>query len=78
MVCWWIVFMGFVDIIWLVYGGIQEHNVHGFPFKWMELGLFLGAVGIVGYTVLNAFSKVNPEPIGDPFYQESVNFHQKH
>jgi len=74
----WSVFMGFVDVVWLVYGGIQEHNAHGFPFKWMEFGLFLGAVGIVGYTCLNAYAKVNPEPIGDPFYQESVNFHQKH
>jgi hypothetical protein len=77
-VSWWIVFMGFVDIVWLVYGGIQEHNAHGFPFKWMEAGLFLGAIGLIGYTVLNAFSRVNPEPTGDPFYQESVHFQQKH
>ncbi|MDH4261637.1 MAG: hypothetical protein OEV78_01185 [Spirochaetia bacterium] len=74
----WNIFIGFVDVVWLVYGGIQENNIHGFPFKWMEFGLFLGAVGIIGYSVLNAYAKVNPEPVGDPFYQESVHFHQKH
>ena len=74
----WNVFIGFVDIIWLVYGGIQEHNAHGFPVKWMEIGLFLGASGLICYFSLNAYAKVNPEPVGDPFYQESVHFHQKH
>ncbi|MDH4199007.1 MAG: hypothetical protein OEV66_01375 [Spirochaetia bacterium] len=77
-VSWWIVFMGFVDVVWLVYGGIQHENIHGYPFKWMEMGLFLGAIGIIGYSVLNAYAKVHPEPTGDPFYQESVHFHQKH
>lgn len=77
-VAWLNVFMGFVDVVWMVYGGIQKHNAHGFPFKWMELGLFFGAVGLIGYVVLNAYAKVNPEPTGDPFYQESVHFQQKH
>lgn len=76
-VAWWIAFVGFVDVVWMVYGGLQK-EIHGFPFQWMEAGLFFGAVGIIGYIVLSAYSKVNPEPIGDPFYQESVEFHQKH
>lgn len=77
-VAWFAVFMGFVDVVWMVYGGIQHHNVHGAPFSWMEVGIFLGAVGITGYVVLNAYSKVNPEPVGDPYYEDSLHFHQSH
>jgi len=76
-VAWLITFMGFVDVVWMVYGGLQ-HKIQGFPFSWMELGLYVGAVGIIGFIVLTAYAKVGPEPIGDPFYKDSLNFHQSH
>ncbi len=77
-VAWFTVFMGFVDVVWMVYGGLQHNNVHGFPFSWMEIGIFIGCIGLTGYVVLNAYSKVNPEPVGDPYYEESLHFHQSH
>ncbi|MES0488771.1 MAG: hypothetical protein ABUK01_02190 [Leptospirales bacterium] len=78
-VAWLTTFMGFVDVVWMVYAGdLQRHHFHDFPFKWMELGLYIGAVGIIGFVVLTAYSKVVPEPIGDPYYEDSLNFHQTH
>lgn len=84
-VAWLIVVMGFLDIIWMVYGGLHDtlehvHHpaIHGLPVSWMELGIFAGVIGIVGYVVLNTFAKVNQEPIGDPFYEDSQKFHQSH
>lgn len=70
-----ILFMGFVDIVWMVYGGI---HIHGFPFSWMEAGIFLGGVGLFGYIAFNAFSKANEIPVGDPYLEESKHFHQTH
>lgn len=77
-VSWLIVFMGFVDLIWLVYGGLQETNLKGagFPLGWMEIGLFIGGMGIYLFTVMNAFSRVNQIPVGDPRLEESLQFHQ--
>jgi len=77
-VAWLTVTMGFVDVVWMVYGGLQHEHVKNFPIGWMEIGLFLGAVGTVGYVVMNAYGKVNPEPVGDPYYEDSIHFHQTH
>ena len=78
-VAWGILFMGFVDVIWIVYGALDKENViKGFPISWMEIGIFLGAIGLVGYSVLRAYSKVNPIPVEDPYLEESLKFHQSH
>lgn len=76
-VSWLIVFMGFVDIVWMTYGGLQTTNLNNaFPFGLLEIGLFIGAMGAYLFLVLNAFSKVNQMPIGDPQLQDSLHFHQ--
>ncbi len=72
-VAWLTLFMGFVDVVWMVYGGL---NIKGFPFGWLELGLFFGAVGVFGYIVLAAYSKNAEVPVGDPMLEESKHFHQ--
>ena len=74
-VAWFCLFMGFVNMVWTVYGGL---HIHGFPFSWMEIGIFLGAVGIFGSLFFHYFSKVNQIPIGDPKLEESISFHQSH
>ena len=74
-IAWFCLFMGFVNTVWMVYGGL---HIHGFPFSWMEAGLFLGSVGIFGSLFFHHFSKVNQIPIGDPRLQESLKFHQSH
>ncbi|MDH5717980.1 MAG: hypothetical protein OEZ22_10110 [Spirochaetia bacterium] len=68
-------FMGFVDVIWLVYGFLDSKKI-GFPFSWMEAGIFFGAIGIFGFIVLNSYTKVNQLPVGDPKLKESLDFHQ--
>lgn len=76
-VSWLVVFMGFVDIVWMTYGGLQESNLHGaFPFGLLEIGAFIGGMGAYLLLVLNAFSKVNQMPLGDPQLQDSLHFHQ--
>ena len=74
-VAWFCLFMGFVNMVWTIYGGL---HIHGFPFSWMEAGIFLGTIGIFGSLFFHYFSKVNQIPIGDPQLQESINFHQSH
>ncbi len=98
---WITAFMGFVDVIWMVYGAFIDntanvahaetaahaeqaahaaphagHFIHGFPFGFIEIGLFLGAIGVFGFIVLRAFEKGNQVPEGDPGLQESLDFHQ--
>ena len=74
-IAWFCLFMGFVDMIWLVYGGI---HIHGFPISWMEIGLFFGSIGAFSLLFFHYYGKVNPIPIGDPKLEESVKFHQSH
>ena len=77
-IAWFILFMCFVDVVWLVFGGL-EHDGHVLiPLMWMEAGLFLGAIGIFGYTVLQAYSKAAQIPVGDQNLKASMNFHQTH
>ena len=69
-------FMGFVDIVWLVYGGLDlEKN---FPLSWNEIGAFIGSLGIFGYLFFRSLAKVNVIPVSDPDLQESLHFHQLH
>ena len=74
-IAWFCLFMGFADVVWMVYGGLP---IHGFPLGWMELGLFLASVGFFGFFFFHHYRKVNPLPVGDPNLQESRNFHQPH
>lgn len=72
-VAWLTLFMGFADVVWMVYGGL---NISGFPLGFLELGVFALAVGIFGLMVLRAFAKYPQIPVGDPYLEESKHFHQ--
>ena len=69
-------FIGFCDIIWMVYGGLQPHHVQGFPLSWSELGAFIGIIGIFAYVYFASFSKNAAMPLGDPNIDKSIKFYQ--
>ena len=82
-VTWFIVFMGFIDLVWLVNGGIQHADSNGhvhsiFPITPLEICAFFSGIGIFGLAFLKAYSKVKPLPVGDPDLEESLHFHQTH
>ncbi len=72
----WCLFMGFMDIIWSVYGGFNIKN--RFPVSWNEIGAFMGSVGLFGYVFFHYFAKSNELPVGDVDLQTSLHFHQPH
>ncbi|MCS6985125.1 MAG: hypothetical protein NZM25_08400 [Leptospiraceae bacterium] len=72
-VAWLTLFMGFADVVWMVYGGL---SLPGFPLGILELGVFAGTVGVFGLMVLKSFAKYPQVPIGDPYLEESRHFHQ--
>lgn len=79
MIASWITaFMGFVDVVWMVYGTFSEgeHAIGFPPFGFVELGLFLGAAGLYGFVVLKSFVKGNQVPEGDPNLKSSIGFHE--
>lgn len=76
-VAWFILFMGFVDVVWMVHGSMHP-MIKGWPLGWQELGAFFGVVGLFGYSVLSAYSKGSEVPAGDPELEESIHFHQTH
>ncbi len=80
-VAWYILFMSFVDVIWVVYGSALGHagaesKANVFPVGPLEIGAFIGAVGAFGIVFFKAFSKGNEAPTGDVDYDESRHFHQ--
>lgn len=80
-VAWYILFISFVDIIWVVYGSALGHadgasKVNSFPIGPMEIGAFFGAVGVFGIVFFKAFAKGNEAPTGDVDYETSRHFHQ--
>lgn len=74
-VAWLILFMGFADVVWMVHGGMDK-PMESFPLGWMEVGLFIGAIGLFGYVFFKAYAKSGMAPVGDPNYAESTHFHQ--
>lgn len=76
-IAWFILFMGYADVIWMVYGGMHP-MIKSWPLSWMEIGIFFGAVGLFGLLVLKGFSKGNQIPAGDPMLEDSLHFHQTH
>jgi hypothetical protein len=80
-VAWYVLFVSFIDIIWMVYGSALGHaggenKVNSWPVGPMEIGAFFGAVGIFGIVFFKAFAKGNEAPTGDVDYETSRHFHQ--
>ncbi|MCX7632956.1 MAG: hypothetical protein N2Z22_06465 [Turneriella sp.] len=80
-VAWAVLFVAFLDIVWLVHGSAlghtgNEHLVNSFPVGPMEIGAFFGAVGTGGIIFFRAFAEYNEAPVGDVDYETSRHFHQ--
>lgn len=71
-VCILILVVQYLDIYWLIYPNFSHEKV---AFSWMEIGIFLGFMGIFGLVVTRFLSQYNLIPIKDPRKSESINHH---
>lgn len=68
-----LIFVGhFVDVYLLVIPGTMHDHNH---FGWMEVGMFLGFLGLFTYSTFNALSKATLVAKNHPFLQESKDLH---
>jgi hypothetical protein len=65
-------FAHWIDLLWLVQ---PEFFAEGPSITWMEIGTFLGFLGLFGTMVLRFLSKNSVVAIGDPRLSESVHHH---
>ncbi|HRP70742.1 MAG TPA: hypothetical protein PLY93_14550, partial [Turneriella sp.] len=80
-VAWYSLFVTFLDIVWIVNGSVLGHEgghtkVDDLPVSLVDLGLFIGVIGLGGIMFFKAFAKVNEAPTGDIDYETSRHFHQ--
>lgn len=79
-VCYWILFMQYVDFYWLVYPNLHTNNKNMFPeqpiFNFYEIGVFLGFLGIFLYFTHKFLEKNSLVPLKDPRLDESLHHHQ--
>jgi hypothetical protein len=71
-VCTLILVMQYVDLYWLVYPNLNHDHI---TFSWVEVGAFVGFMGLFGLAVTRFLSQYNLIPIKDPRRQESLNHH---
>lgn len=71
-VCILVLIMQYVDIYWLVY---PNYNNEHLSFSWMELGMFVGFLGLFLFLATRFLSKNNLVPIKDPRIHESLSHH---
>ncbi|MCB9073529.1 MAG: molybdopterin oxidoreductase [Bdellovibrionaceae bacterium] len=71
-VCILILVMEYVDIYWLVYPNYSHEYV---AFSWMEIGAFVGFLGVFGIIVTRFLGQHNLIPIKDPRREESIHHH---
>lgn len=68
-----IIFVGhFLDVYLLITPGTMFN--HG-EFGWMEIGIFLGFLGLFTFVVLRKLAQAPLIPVNNPFLEESENFH---
>jgi hypothetical protein len=66
-----IIFLGhWVDVWLLVMPGVMGGNAH---LGWMDVGMFLGFLGLFVFVVLNALTKAPLVPVNHPYLDESVH-----
>ena len=80
MVCYWILFMQYVDFYWLVYPNLHTNMPDLFAekpiFNFYEIGVFLGFLGVFLFFVHKFLEKNSLIPVGDPRLEESMHHHQ--
>jgi hypothetical protein len=64
--------MQWVDIYWLVYPNFNEGEI---VFSYQEVGLFLGFLGVLIYSVTRFLSKNSVVAVKDPYLHESLHHH---
>lgn len=71
-VCLLILVMQYVDLFWLVYPNYSTEFV---AFSWLEIGAFVGFLGLFSLVVAKFLSSYNLVPIKDPRRHESIHHH---
>ena len=71
MVCILVLIMQYVDLYWVVYPNYKDHVV----FSWMEVGVFIGFLGVFLFLVSRFLGKHNLVPVKDPRIHESLSHH---
>lgn len=68
-----IVFLAhFVDVWLLVTPGVMGGHAH---LNWMDIGMFLGFLGLFVFVVLRGLTKAPLLPVNHPYYEESIHHH---
>lgn len=62
----------FVDVWLLVTPGVMGGDAH---LNWMDIGMFLGFLGLFVFVVLRTLTKAPLVPVNHPYLQESVHHH---
>ncbi|MCB0378336.1 MAG: molybdopterin oxidoreductase [Bdellovibrionales bacterium] len=70
-VCILVLVMQYVDIFWMVYPNYKE----GVHFSWMEVGVFLGFLGLFLFAIVQFFKRFPLVPLKDPRVHESLSHH---
>lgn len=71
-ICIWYLIMQWVDLYWLVFPVFFKNT----PFGWMEIGTFLGFLGLFYWSVGRHLSKRLPVAIKDPWIKTALHHHQ--
>jgi hypothetical protein len=61
-----------IDLYWMILPAFSPGAV---AFGWTEIGIFLGFLGLFGWTLIRFFSRHPVAPVGDPFFEASMRFH---
>ena len=71
IICSLVLLMQYVDLFWIVYPNYKEYV----SFSWMEVGVFLGFLGLFMFFITGFLSKNHLTPVKDPYLHESINHH---
>ena len=71
IICTMVLITQYMDIYWIVYPNYRE----SVAFSWMELGVFIGFLGLFLFIITRFLSKNHLIPIKDPRLHESIGHH---
>lgn len=70
----WMLFAQLVDVIWMVQPQFFKDGPH---IGWIEIGSFLGFLGLFGLVVVRFLGKHSIVAVGDPRLEEAVHHHHQ-
>ncbi len=71
-VCVLVLIMQYVDLYWLVYPNYSDEAAH---FSFVEIGTFMGFLGLFLFSTMRFLSKNKVIPVKDPRLQEALDHH---